>query len=64
MLQTSSDAHDHVMRFTTLNMDSLMLHDQHAALNGSTLSLKLRLHVAFKPVPKPVSVEPAWKPQV
>ena len=27
-------------------------------------SLKLRLHVAFKPVPKPVSIEPAWKPQV
>ena len=43
MLQTSSDAHDHVMRFTTLNMDSLMLHDQHGALNGSILSLKLLL---------------------
>ena len=27
-------------------------------------SQKLRLHIAFKPVPKPVSVEPAWKPQV
>ena len=26
--------------------------------------LKLCLHVAFKPVPKPVSVEPAWEPQV
>ena len=26
--------------------------------------LKLRLHVAFKPVPKPVCVELAWKPQV
>ena len=25
---------------------------------------KLRLHVAFKPVPKPVSVELAWEPQV
>ena len=25
---------------------------------------KLRLHVAFKPVPKPVSIEPAWNPQV
>ena len=27
-------------------------------------SLKLRLHVAFKPVPKPVSVKPAWEPLV
>ena len=26
--------------------------------------LKLRLHVAFKLVPKPLSIEPAWKPQV
>ena len=28
------------------------------------VKLKLRLHVAFKPVSKPVSVEPAWKHQV
>ena len=26
--------------------------------------IKLHLHVAFKPVPKPVSIEPAWKLQV
>ena len=26
--------------------------------------IELRLHVAFKLVPKLVSVEPAWKPQV
>ena len=41
------------------------LHEQRCLLH----SHKLRLHIAFKPVPKPVSVQPAsvqpaWKPQV
>ena len=31
---------------------------------GKLRNNKLRLHVAFKPVSKPVSVEPAWEPQV
>ena len=47
---------DHIFTITT--------QAEHAFDLDGGYNLELRLHVAFKPVPKPVSVEPAWKPQV